>query len=127
MEVLIEATRSFEQDLDRLSDAQKTVVIQAVNDYASLFSTQAADVYHQLYCLPLASDLNGYESSLYVLAASQTLNVILAVDEDPIFGQVIITLFRAVNPGDLDRAYKGVAESLYQDLLHHHPETAEIS
>jgi len=53
--------------------------------------------------------------------------VIWAVDEDPIFGQIIFTLFRAVKHDDLDRAYQGVAESLYQDMIHHNLEAAQIS
>ncbi|MEH2320212.1 hypothetical protein [Nostoc sp.] len=46
----------------------------------------------------------------------------MAVYEDPIFGQVIFTLFRVVKHDDLDKAYKGVAESLYQELVHHNRE-----
>ncbi|MDZ8107998.1 MAG: hypothetical protein RM338_20575 [Nostoc sp. DedQUE12a] len=127
MDVLIESTRSFEKDLGNLSEDEKAAVVKKINDCASLFPTQKADVYRKLRRLPLASDINGYESSLYTLKVSQKLRVILAVDEDPIFGQVIFTLFRVVKHDDLDKAYKGVAESLYQGLLHHNRETARIS
>ncbi len=119
MDILIESTRNFEKDLAKLSENEKAAVIQTINDCVTLFSTQKADVYRKLRRLRLTSDLNGYESSLYTLRISQKLRVILAVDKDPIFGQVIFTLFRAVKHDDLDKAYKGVAESLYQDLLHH--------
>ncbi|MEH2223623.1 hypothetical protein [Nostoc sp.] len=127
MDVLIESTRSFEKDLGRLSEDEKAAAIKKINDCASLFPTQKADVYRKLRRLPLPSDINGYESSLYTLRVSQKLRVILAVDEDPIFGQVIFTLFRVVKHDDLDNAYKGVAESLYQGLLNHNRETARIS
>lgn len=127
VDVLIESTRSFEKDLGNLSEDEKAAVVKKINDCASLFPTQKADVYRKLRRLPLASDINGYESSLYTLKVSQKLRVILAVDEDPIFGQVIFTLFRVVKHDDLDKAYKGVAESLYQGLLHHNRETARIS
>lgn len=127
MDVLIESTRSFEKDIGGLSEDEKAAVVKKINDCASLFPTQKADVYRKLRRLPLPSDINGYESSLYTLKVSQKLRVILAVDEDPIFGQVIFTLFRVVKHDDLDKAYKGVAESLYQGLLHHNRETARIS
>ncbi|MCA1993053.1 MAG: hypothetical protein LDL41_13605 [Coleofasciculus sp. S288] len=125
VDVLIESTKGFEKDVARLSEADKAAAIQKINDCASLFPTQKADVYRKLRRLPLPSSLNGYESSLYTLRVSQKLRVVLAVDEDPIFGQVIFTLFRAVKHDDLDKAYKGVAESLYQELLHHNQETAQ--
>jgi hypothetical protein len=71
--------------------------------------------------------MNGYESSLYTLKVSYQLRLILSVDEDPIFGQVIFTLFRVVKHDDLDKAYRGVAESLYQDLLYRDREMAAIA
>jgi hypothetical protein len=127
VDVLIESTKAFEKDLARLSENEKAVAIQKINDCASLFPTQKANVYRKLRRLPLASALNDYESSLYTLRLSQKLRVILTVDEDPIFGQVIFTLFRVVKHDELDKAYKSVAESLYQNLLHHNREAAQIS
>jgi hypothetical protein len=127
VDVLIESTKDFEKDIDRLSEDEKATAIKKVNDCASLFPTQKANVYRKLRHLPLSSDLNGYESSLYTLKISQKLSVILAVDEDPIFGQVIFTLFRAVRQDDLDKAYINVAESLYRELLPRNRETARIS
>ncbi|MBC6431836.1 hypothetical protein FM036_14000 [Nostoc sp. HG1] len=127
MDVLIESTRSFEKDLGRLSEDDKAIAVKKINDCASLFPIQKADVYRKLRRLPLPSGINGYESSLYTLRVSQKVRVILTVDEDPIFGQVIFTLFRVVKHDDLDKAYKGVAESLYQGLLHDNQETARIS
>ena len=125
MDVLIESTRSFEKDIAKLSVDEKAAAIQKINDCASLFPTQKANVYRKLRRRCLSSNLNGYESSLYTLRVSQKLIVILAVDEDPIFEQVIFTLFRAVKHDELDRAYQGVAESLYQELLHYNLETAQ--
>jgi hypothetical protein len=127
VDVLIESTRSFEKDLGRLSAEEKAATVKKINDCASLFLTKKADIYRKLHRLALPLDINGYESSLYTLRVSQKLRVILTVDEDPIFGQVIFTLFRVVKHDDLDKAYKSVAESLYQELLHHNQETARIS
>lgn len=128
MDVLIESTKSFEKDLDRLSKDEKAIAVKKINDCASLFPTRKVYVYRKLCRLPLLSGLNEYESSLYTLKVSQKLRVILAVDEDPIFGQVIFTLFRVVEHDDLDKAYQGIAASLYQEILHHHGrEIAQIS
>ena len=127
MDILIESTRNFEQDLERLSNEEKAITVKKINDCASLFPTQKVDVYRKLRRLSLLSGLNGYESSLYTFKVSQKLRVILAVDEDPIFGQVIFTLFRVVEHDDIDAVYRGIAESLYQDILHHDREPAQIS
>lgn len=126
MDVLIESTKKFETDLDRLSHDDKAATVKKINDCASLFPSQKAESYRKLRRLPLSSELNGYESSLYTLKVSKKLRVILTVDEDPIFGQVVFTLFRVVNREHLDGAYQGVAESLYQDLLHPAQEPVQV-
>jgi hypothetical protein len=127
MDILIESTRGFEKDIDKLSEEQKAATIKKINDCASFFPIQKADVYRKLHRLPLISVINGYESSLYTLKVSYQLRLILSVDEDPIFGQVIFTLFRVVKHDDLDKVYRSVAESLYQDLLHFDRELAAIA
>ena len=127
MNILIESTRGFKKDIDKLSKEQKATTIKKINDCASLFPTQKADVYRDLHRPPLISAMNGYESSLYTLKVSYQLRLILSVDEDPIFGQVIFTLFRVVKHDDLDKAYRGVTESLYQDLLHRARKMAAIA
>ena len=94
MDILIESTKEFEKDLAKLSEAEKAAALAKINDCASLFTTQKANFYRKLRRLHLPLNLNGYES-LYALRIYKTLRVILAVDEDPIFGQVIFTLFRS--------------------------------
>jgi hypothetical protein len=128
VDVLIESTKSFEQDLDKLSQDEKAIAVQKINDCATLFPTQKGSVYQKLRRPLLISGLNEDESSLYTFRISKDLSVILAVDEDPIFEQVIFTLFRVVNLNDRDQAYRDVAKSLYQEILHHqNRDVAQIS
>jgi mRNA-degrading endonuclease RelE of RelBE toxin-antitoxin system len=129
MDIKIESTKKFENDLSKLSEAERETVIKQINDCAELFFTHKASVYRKLrrLRLNLPSLANGYESSLYRLKVSQKLRVILTVDEDPIFGQIIFTLFRVIQHQDLYKAYESVAESLYQDVLHHDPESIKVS
>lgn len=124
MDVLIESTKNFEKDLDKLSKDERAITVKKINDCASLFPNNKSDGYRKLRRIPLLSGLNGYDSSLYTLKVSQKLRAILTVDEDPIFGQVIFTLFRVINHDDLGKAYQGIAESLYQEILHHEQEIA---
>lgn len=124
MDVLIESTKSFEKNLDKLSEDDKGMTIKKINDCASLFQNQKSDAYRKLRRIPLLLGVNNYDLSLYTLTVSRKLRVILAVDEDPIFGQVIFTLFRVVKCDELVKAYQSIAESLYQEILHYRRETA---
>ena len=127
MDILIESTIAFEQDLGELASEMNIAVIESVNHCARFFPTQKHFAYDQLQRLPLRSQSNGYESSLYVLKVVEKLSVILTIDEDPIFGQVVFTLFRAVEQNELDRAYQSVAESLYQELGYADRKIAQVA
>lgn len=127
MEILIESTKTFEKDLGQLSDDVRKLTIEKINACAALFPSQKTDGYRKLVEIRPVSGLNGYDSSLHTLEASRKLRVILSIDEDPIFDQVIFTLFRVVKHDELDGAFQGIAEVLYQDLLHHHQEVAPIA
>ncbi len=126
MDVVIESTKDFEQDLDRLSKENREAAIAKINDCASQFPAQKAIAYRKLHRLAIPSLTNGYQSSLYTLKVSQKLSAILAVDEDPIFERVIFTLFRATQLSELKEAYQNIAISLYQDLHQSDRELAEI-
>ncbi|HEY9295109.1 MAG TPA: hypothetical protein VIQ31_01815 [Phormidium sp.] len=80
MDILIESTRRFEKDIAKLSEDERAAAIKKINDCASLFPTQKADVYRKLRRLRLQTNLKGYESSLYTLRVYRTLRVIWAVD-----------------------------------------------
>ena len=126
VDVLIESTKHFEQDLGRLNQDKKNVVIQKINDFVSLFPEHKSEGYRKLRRINYPSGLNGYDSSLYTLKISHQIRVILSVDEDPIFDQMIFTLFRVVTYDELNKAYQSIAESLYQDILHHDIEIAQV-
>jgi len=127
VDILIESTKSFEEDIAKLDERDRVAVIEKINHYASLFPDHKAVVYHQLHHLHLPSLPNGYESSLYILRTSPKLRVILAIDEDPIFEQIILTLFRVFKRGDLEKVYKSIANSLYQEFQHKDRSLVKVS
>ena len=102
-------------------------MIQGINSFASLWQNKKDDVYHQLEHLPLPSLPNGYESSLYQLRLPGQLSVILAIDEDPVFEQIILTLFRVFQVSDFQTAYQSIAESLYQEFVHENRQMVKMS
>lgn len=116
MDILIESTSRFEQDISNMSEEEKELAIQKINDCAALFPEHKSNAYRKLRRLPL--NISGYESSLYTMRVSPEARIILTVDEDPIFSQVIFTLLRVANRDDFNKAYQGVVESLYKDMMH---------
>ncbi|EDN65346.1 conserved hypothetical protein [Beggiatoa sp. PS] len=60
--------------------------------------------------------INDYESTLYSLKVNESIRIILTVDEDPIFEQVIFTLFRVVKKSLASEAYHDVAQLIYTEL-----------
>jgi hypothetical protein len=125
-DILIESTASFEEDITHLTAEDQVIVTQQINELATIFPHHPANVYSKL-CQPHAkSSFGEYESSLYILSISVKNNLVLAIDEDPIFGQVIFTLFRVVPSTEVDKVYHAVLESLYQEIAHLQREVVQI-
>ncbi len=49
MDILIESTKNFEKDLSKLSQAEKEIVINKINECADIFLTDKSIVYHNLH------------------------------------------------------------------------------
>lgn len=118
MEILIESTKEFEQDLAGFSQVNKDNIIEQINKICQLLlhepETFFQNIAHsQLKKIKLDKD---YDSSLYSLRLQPAIRLILTIDDDPIFDRKLITLFRIVKPEDVAKAYSSVAEILYQDF-----------
>ncbi len=127
METLIESTRDFETDLGLLNETERATAIEKINVCISQSLTQPLDIAHEFHQPRLSLDLQGYDSSLYIFQVLPTLSVILSIDEDPIFGQVVFTLFRAIVPEQSDYTYRQIAAFLYQELRQFDREPVQVA
>jgi hypothetical protein len=116
MDILIESTKDFEKDLERFTDTEKFRIIKEMNRNFELLSSENNSFYEhseQLRNIKLNHD---YDSTIYCLKINDQQRVILTIDDDPIFGCILITLFRIVNHENAQKAYNAVAEMIYQDF-----------
>ncbi|WP_066383499.1 hypothetical protein [Anabaena sp. CA = ATCC 33047] len=116
MEILIESTKEFEQDLDKFSNKDKFKIIKKLNRYVELLSKNRNILENQAFKLKEIKLSDDFDSSLYALIINKDIRLIVTIDDDPIFDTTVITLFRVVNTEDACKAYSSVAESLYQDF-----------
>ncbi|MBD2363800.1 hypothetical protein H6G36_21855 [Anabaena minutissima FACHB-250] len=122
MEILIESTKDFEQDLDRFKNKEKFKIIKKLNRYVEILSKNKKILENQAFKLKEIKLSDDYDSSLYALIIDKDIRLILTIDDDPIFNATVITLFRVVNTEDAAIAYAAIAESLYQDFSVKHQE-----
>ncbi|HIK06500.1 MAG TPA: hypothetical protein IGS40_17575 [Trichormus sp. M33_DOE_039] len=122
MEILIESTQDFEQDLDKFSNKEKFKIIKKLNRYVELLSKNKKLLENQAFKLKEIKLSDDYDSSLYALIIDKDIRLIITIDDDPIFDTTVITLFRVVNTEDAAKAYTSVADSLYQDFSVKHQE-----
>ncbi|MBD2294184.1 hypothetical protein H6G06_11945 [Anabaena sphaerica FACHB-251] len=116
MDILIESTKDFEKDLERFTDTEKFRIIKEMNRNFELLSSENNSFYEhseQLRNIKLNHD---YDSTIYCLKINDDHRIILTIDDDPIFGCILITLFRIVNHENAQKAYNAVAEMIYQDF-----------
>jgi hypothetical protein len=122
MEILIESTNDFEQDLYRFKNKEKFKIIKKLNRYVEILSKNKKLLENQAFKLKEIKLSDDYDSSLYALIIDKDIRLILTIDDDPIFDTTVITLFRVVHTEDAAIAYAAIAESLYQDFSVKHQE-----
>jgi len=111
------STEGFERDLAALPDAERDRVINAINAKSQLLvkdRTASAREFIRPYKILLHG---GLESSMTEARVGRDLRVLLTLDDDPIFGQVIVTLLRVVRRGELKRAFDETVQLLYPNQL----------
>lgn len=117
MKLVIESTKEFEKELEAFSETSKSLIIDQMNQCFQLLSVDQASFYRNLNQVKKIKLINQYDSSLYFLRIDPEIRLLFTLDEDPIFDQTIITLYRVVKASALSQAYDSVAEALYQGLM----------
>ena len=117
MELIFESTKKFEKDLASLPEQDIRRVVAALNQYGVVVRDNPTTPYPKAFQPHIPQLKDGLDATLYALRIGRDIRAILTVDDDPLFDQVIIRLLRVVRHEKLERAYKGLSEFLYQDLL----------
>jgi mRNA-degrading endonuclease RelE of RelBE toxin-antitoxin system len=114
MELEFDITQSFNQDIKRLSSAQRKNIEKQINFVSqSLLNGQTA--FKENSSIPYIFNLKGgLDSSLFLIKADQDHRIVAAVDEDPIYDKISLTLFRLVDKNKAESVYKEVGEELYK-------------
>lgn len=114
MHLLFQSTQEFEQELNALSESERTGIIETINGHCPNFVCERESflsLVHQPREIQLT---NRCCSSLYVMPAGHDRAIILTLDEDPIFDQLIISLIRLVPSSTCTEVYMDVAQKIYQ-------------
>lgn len=116
MELEFRITESFDEDMKSLPAIEQSKVKDEIN-FVSGSLLNGKTTFMQNASMPHIFNLKGgLDSSLYVVKVDEDKRVIAAVDDDPIFDKVSLTLFRLVDYKEASQAYKEVGEKLYKSL-----------
>ncbi|MBN1636408.1 MAG: hypothetical protein JW920_07835 [Deltaproteobacteria bacterium] len=113
MGFLFQSTESFELDLETLQEEQRTAVVEAINTHCPNFQCDQDAFFRHAYQPQEIALLGECCSSLYVLPVNDDQSIILTVDEDPLFDQIIVTLIRIVQSARIMETYLDVARLIY--------------
>jgi hypothetical protein len=115
-QLLFESTKEFEDDLKRLPPDVRAEVVETINERCQqlLSDRRLFDAHLSRPYLPRLEE--GFDSTLYVMRMDAENNVVLTVDDDPLFSRMIITLWRLVANPDVDMAFGVVAAMIYQGM-----------
>ena len=114
MDLVFNTTRRFEKDLRKYRGPDRERGVKKVNDLADLYVADQARFRRQAMQFPAKVFLSGLESSLYSARVSHKERLIFTAEDDPLFNEVVFTLFALTNHGRVGRVLDGIAQSLYQ-------------
>jgi mRNA-degrading endonuclease RelE of RelBE toxin-antitoxin system len=117
MEIVFEATKDFETDLRRVGETARRSIVDQLNTQAQFLLKEPGEFYRATLRPHKVQLREGFESTLYVLKTGQDFRVIMTVDDDPIFQQIVITLFRVVKHEEMGTAYRELTDLLYRGWL----------
>jgi hypothetical protein len=117
MDVRFNSTRAFEKQLGSLTSKERARIAAKINQLAELYSADSAG-FSRLATPFSRKVLGGYDSSLYTARLSHKDRLIFSAEDDPIQGEVVLTLFALTTPDKYGRTIESITESLYQKRLH---------
>ena len=116
MELEFDITQPFNEDISLLSSAQRENIGNQINVVSqSLLNGKTA--FKENSSIPYIFNLKGgLDSSLFLIKVDPDHRVVAAIDEDPIFDKISLTLFRLVDKNKAENVYKEVGEEIYSKL-----------
>jgi hypothetical protein len=114
MELVFHDTETFLKDWKTIDHREKAEIATELNDTCQFLLYDPASFHQSVRNIqsPLS---DGVDASLYILPVDQR-RIIFTMDEDPVFGKLIVTLLRLVPVDRLDTSVKSLIDLLYRDL-----------
>jgi hypothetical protein len=116
MDLEFDITQSFNDDMAHFPSVTREKIKKQINIISQSLLNGKTD-FKENSSIPYIFNLKGgLDSSLFLIRIDQANRIIAAVDEDPIFDKISLTLFRVVNKEKADITYKEVGEDIYRKL-----------
>jgi hypothetical protein len=112
-----QTTAAFRRDLEQLSADDRASVLETLRLSYQQLRNNPRNFFARAQRPHTIRLKGGLSSSLYWLRAGRDIRLIMAVDDDPVFKQTLVTLFRAVGHDKAERSYRSIAHSLYRNQI----------
>lgn len=114
LELVFQETNLFVEDWQAYSVEEQGHLASELNDCCQFLLYDESEFNNRAEAIrPQLAD--GMEATLFALPID-AVNILFTVDEDPVFGQLTITLLRAVRADSHDEACETIIQALYGDL-----------
>ncbi len=121
MDVRIDIEQHFEEDNNYLAPWENTTVAVGINMLIN-FLRREVDINPLLSKIDTTDIYEDLDSSLRVFrietVENDYLNILLSSENDPLFDQHILTLFRVVRDNEVVTVFKNLLETLSREFPH---------
>ena len=113
--VQVDITQGFDKEEKLLSKNERKALKEKLNALVTEISHNGWS--RKIYRTPnlqFPKTIKKEESSLYLFKVNSKQGVVLAVDNDPLFNQKLITLYRVTKKQDIQNAFSSTASVIYE-------------
>lgn len=116
MDVRIDIEQHFEEDTNQLASWENSVIEVGINMLVKILRTEG-DINSLLSEIDVTDVFDNLDGSLRVFRINENLNILLTSENDPLFEQHILTLFRVVRDENVTEVFKNLLETLSKEFV----------
>ncbi len=114
MEIVYHITEKFEKDLQNYESLK---IMASIEKHSLGFIKNKKNYVEKFYQPYIIKLLNDCKSTLYILKLlPNKVGVIVTIDNDILFGRIIVTLYRILPIKEVETEYKTIAKILYEEI-----------
>lgn len=114
MDIQVDITEDFKRDYLKQDSNTQKVLSEKINMLIGQLRNGCQTRLYRIKGLLFPEGFDSKNSSLYIFRATTKIRLIVSLDDNPLRGNKILTLYKLTNQGNMSYCFMAVAKALYK-------------